>query len=171
MEHFKKLMAKKRQEGKGALSNSEASARHSVLDDMVGALDQDGMKKVKGIKKVTVASDKPEGLEKGLDLAKKLVSDFDKKKSDSLQKHEGEMADDSEEEEYDDQDSEGPNHMPTEKEASSFGSQDPALGSPETDEESSEEEASEEDELSRLRTEHEQMKKEIERLKAPKPFY
>lgn len=160
MEHFKKLMEKKRQAGKGSLEPVEASARHSVLNDMIGALDQDGLKKVKNLKKVTVASNDKKGLEKGLEKAKELVA------------HEGEMTPDSQEEEYDDQDAEGPNHIPTEKEASSFGAQDPKLGSPEVDgEESMDEEASEESEFEKLKAEHEKLKAEIERLKAPKSFY
>jgi len=163
MEKLKKLIDKKRQEGKGSLGEVESAARGSVLQDMIGALDSEGAKKVKGIKKVTVTSGSTGGIEKGLDVAKK-----------ALQKHEGEMKPDTQEPEYNDQDAEGPNHMPTEKEASSFGSQDPELGSPKTDEneiESEEGEGSEEDELSSLKAEHEKLKEEIARLKAPKSYY
>ena len=165
MEHFKKLMEKKRQEGKGSLEPIEASARGSVLHDMIGALDEDGMKKVKGLKKVTVASNDEQGLKSGLDKAKEM-----------LQKHEGEMKDDSSEDEYDDQDEEGPNHMPTEKEATSFGAEKGE--SPETDEEeaaeSPEEEKHEEgspEHLAALKKELEDAKAHIAHLQKPKSFY
>lgn len=160
MDKLQSLIDKKKKEGK-TLSPMDAAARHSVLGGLMGELDGEDAKKVKGLKKVTVASDDKNGLEKGLDTAKKLVA------------HEGEMKDDSDEDEYDDQDAEGPNHMPTEQEASSFGAQDPKLGSPETDENSDLEnhEINDEDKFTQLHAENDALKKEIERLKAPKPFY
>ena len=74
MNPLHKLMAKKKMEGK-KLSPMEKKGKEetlqSLIDEMMG-LDSD---KVKGLKKVTVASDSPEGLEKGLDKAKELVGD------------------------------------------------------------------------------------------------
>lgn len=173
MEKFKQLMDKKRKEGSG-MDHVEAAARGSVLNDMIGALDQDGMSKVKNMKKVTVASNDKKGLEQGLDKAKEILAQGEKSNP-SGNVHEGEMKDDSDEQEYDDQDAEGPNHMPTEKEASSFGAQDPELGSPETDEESEDEspeqQAAEDHDSMSLHAEIANLKKEIDRLKAPKSFY
>lgn len=72
MHPLHKLMAKKSQEGK-KLSPMEKKGKEetlqSLIDDMMG-MDGD---KVKGLKKVTVASDSPKGLEKGLDKAKELI--------------------------------------------------------------------------------------------------
>jgi hypothetical protein len=169
MEHFKKLMDKKRSEGKGKMGDVESAARGSVLQDMIGALDQDGMKKVKGIKKVTVASNSEGGVKEGLDAAKSILAQGEKRKA-SGSVEEGEMTPDSQEEEYDDQDAEGPNHMPTEKEASSFGSQDPKLGSPETDEGTELAEHDESEDMD-LHEEIKNLKAEIASLRAPKSFY
>ena len=73
MKHkLENLMRKKAEKG-DVLSKSHAKARSGILDELVG--DMMGMEgdKVKGLKKVTVASNSPKGLEKGLDKAKKLV--------------------------------------------------------------------------------------------------
>lgn len=74
MHPLHKLMAKKKQEGK-KLSPMEKKGKEeslsSLIDDMMG-MDGD---KVKGLKKVTVASDSPKGLSKGLQEAKELIGD------------------------------------------------------------------------------------------------
>ena len=72
MKHLEKLMMKKHGEGK-VLSKSAAKAKSSVLEDLMSDMfDHDG-DKVKGHKKVTVASNSPKGLEKGLEKAKEMV--------------------------------------------------------------------------------------------------
>lgn len=72
MHPLHKLMAKKKQEGK-KLSPMEKKGKEeslsSLIDDMM-SMDGD---KVKGLKKVTVASDSPKGLSKGLEKAKELI--------------------------------------------------------------------------------------------------
>jgi hypothetical protein len=72
MHPLHKLMAKKKSEGK-KLSPMEKKGKEdtlqSLIEDMMG-MDGD---KVKGLKKVTVASNSPKGLEKGLDKAKEIV--------------------------------------------------------------------------------------------------
>jgi len=72
MHPLHKLMAKKKSEGK-KLSPIEKKGKEeslsSLIDDMMG-MDGD---KVKGLKKVTVASDSPKGLSKGLEKAKELI--------------------------------------------------------------------------------------------------
>lgn len=173
MEHFRKLMEKKRQAGSGSLDKAEAQARGSVLHDMVGALDDDGLKKVKGLKKVTVAAKDQTGLEEGLSTAKRIVEQGDKSNP-SSNKDAGEMKDDSDEEDFDDQDEEGPNHMPTEKEASSFGAEH-AEG-PETDEEDEQAPEHEPKEgspehIAKLKAELENAKAHIAHLQKPKSFY
>jgi hypothetical protein len=72
MHPLHKLMAKKKAEGK-KLSPMEKKGKEdtlsSLIDDMMG-MDGD---KVKGLKKVTVASNSPKGLSKGLEKAKELI--------------------------------------------------------------------------------------------------
>jgi len=67
-------MAKKKSEGKklsGAEKKGKEDTLQSLIDDM---MDMDSGK-VKGLKKVTVASNSPKGLEKGLDKAKEIVGE------------------------------------------------------------------------------------------------
>jgi hypothetical protein len=74
MNSLQKLMAKKKSEGKklsGAEKKGKEDTLQSLIDDMMG---MDG-EKVKGMKKVTVASNSPKGLSKGLDKAKELIGD------------------------------------------------------------------------------------------------
>ena len=74
MNSLQKLMAKKKSEGKklsGAEKKGKEDTLQSLIDDMMG---MDG-EKVKGLKKVTVASNSPKGLSKGLDKAKELIGD------------------------------------------------------------------------------------------------
>lgn len=73
MQHkLEKLMRKKAEKG-DVLSKSHAKAKSGILSELMD--DMMGMEgdKVKGLKKVTVASNSPKGLEKGLDKAKELV--------------------------------------------------------------------------------------------------
>jgi hypothetical protein len=74
MHPLHKLMAKKSQEGKklsGAEKKGKEDTLSSLIDDM---MDMDSGK-VKGLKKVTVASNSPKGLSKGLEKAKELIGD------------------------------------------------------------------------------------------------
>jgi hypothetical protein len=74
MHPLHKLMAKKKSEGKklsGAEKKGKEDTLQSLIDDM---MDMDSGK-VKGLKKVTVASNSPKGLEKGLDKAKEIVGE------------------------------------------------------------------------------------------------
>jgi hypothetical protein len=74
MNSLQKLMAKKKSEGKkisGAEKKGKEDTLQSLIDDMMG---MDG-EKVKGLKKVTVASNSPKGLSKGLEKAKELIGD------------------------------------------------------------------------------------------------
>lgn len=74
MKGLEKLLMKKHGEGK-VLGKAAAKAKSSVLEDLMSDMfEQDG-DKVKGLKKVTVASNSPKGLEKGLDKAKEMLGD------------------------------------------------------------------------------------------------
>lgn len=108
MEHMalKKIIDKKKKEGK-TLSPVHKEARSSVLEDLMDHLSDMGMDKVKGLKKVTVASDSKEGLTKGLDKATEMVEKSpmeameDEEVSDhganETEEHEDESEDESEE--------------------------------------------------------------------------
>jgi hypothetical protein len=74
MKHLEKLMMKKHGEGK-TLSKSAAKAKSSVLEDLMSDMFDHEGDKVKGLKKVTVASNSPKGLEKGLDKAKEMLGE------------------------------------------------------------------------------------------------
>lgn len=69
---LKKIIEKKKKDGK-TLSPVHKEARSTVLEDLMDHLSDMGMDKVKGLKKVTVASDSKEGLAKGLDKATEMV--------------------------------------------------------------------------------------------------
>jgi hypothetical protein len=69
---FEKLMAKKKAEGKD-MSPVEKTANKNVLGDLMSFLNNHEGEKLKGLKKVTVASDDPEGLKMGLDKAKDII--------------------------------------------------------------------------------------------------
>lgn len=72
-ELFSKLVAKKKAEGKG-ISPVEKEASNSVLADLMDFLHGHDGEKLKGLKKVTVASNDPHGLEEGLAKAKEMVA-------------------------------------------------------------------------------------------------
>lgn len=54
-----------------------AKAKSKVLEELGDDMMDMGSDKIKGLKKVTVASDSPKGIEKGLDMAKKIVGKKD----------------------------------------------------------------------------------------------
>lgn len=70
-----KLMALKKK-GDKTLSDSDVSAKKAALGDLIGMAKDAMGEKVKGLKKVTVASDSTEGLNKGLELAKKKLGEM-----------------------------------------------------------------------------------------------
>ena len=107
MEKFKKMLEKKRQEGHGKMDPIEVGARHSVLSGLMKAMDKEGLDKVKGLKKVTVAASDAPHLMEGMDKAKEIIKEGEKEvhggdeHDDELLKHELE-----ESPEYDDEESE-----------------------------------------------------------------
>ncbi len=65
---FQKMLAKK----KADMPEGRMNARASVLDDLMGNMDDRDSKKL-GMKKVSVTADSKEGLKEGLDKAKDVV--------------------------------------------------------------------------------------------------
>lgn len=74
MHPLHKLMEKKKKEGKG-LSAMEKKGKEETLQSLIDDMMDMDSGKVKGLKKVTVASNSPKGLEKGLDKAKELIGE------------------------------------------------------------------------------------------------
>jgi len=72
MDKLMKLIAEKKQKH-GDMSPIHAKAKHHVLKDLMDEMHGMDGEKVKGLKKVTVASNSPEGLEHGLEQAKDIV--------------------------------------------------------------------------------------------------
>ena len=60
-------------EGKPKLSPLKLKAKQSVLEDLSSQASSKLADKLKGLKKVSVASNSPEGLEEGLEKAQELV--------------------------------------------------------------------------------------------------
>lgn len=126
MHPLHKLMAKKSQEGKklsGAEKKGKEETLQSLIDDMMG---MDG-EKVKGLKKVTVASNSPKGLEKGLDKAKELIGhaptggledeempEGEEMMEEEMPEHEAEESPEMEEAEHEEEGSESPEELEAE---------------------------------------------------------
>jgi hypothetical protein len=96
-----RLMEEKAQKGK-KMSDSEKLAKISAVKDLESIASKMMGDKVSGLKKVSVAAPSPEGLEKGLEVAKNIVKKAeDTEESDSIETQE-----DSEEVEATEEDSE-----------------------------------------------------------------
>jgi hypothetical protein len=175
MEKFKALLAKKRDEGKG-LDGIQAHATGSVLHDMMKALDSDGLQKVKGLKKVTVASNDPDALEEGLDKAKSIVHEGEDEieggdeHDDHLLKHELE-----ESPEYDDEESEEAEDDSPVKHIDEAEAHDPmSMHAEDSEDREALPEGIEEgspEHIQHLKKQLEDHKKEIASLRSPKSFY
>lgn len=109
MKAFKEFLAMKAKESNGKPLDSKSSkAKKEMLDHLSGLM-KDHMSS--GLKKVTVASDSPEGLEKGLEKAKEIVEkkevpDMEDEAEDMSEEDSGEkipFSDDSEEESQDEE--------------------------------------------------------------------
>ncbi len=72
MKHLKELIARKKAKG-DMVDADRAEAKGKVLGDLMSDMSDADAPKVKGIKKVTVASSDASGLEKGLEKAKEIV--------------------------------------------------------------------------------------------------
>ncbi len=75
MEELKKFIMKKKKE-KGEMSPIQSKAKSNVLEDLMDQMGGLDAEKIKGVKKVTVASNSPDGVKKGLDKAKEMVSEL-----------------------------------------------------------------------------------------------
>ena len=89
---FAKLLEKKKKEGK-TLNPLERDAKMSVMNDMKQMASDEMGDRLKGLKKVTVASDSAPGLSEDLDKAKELLGDHDQEDPD-MEKLEEETGED-----------------------------------------------------------------------------
>lgn len=166
MEKFKALMAKKKQEG-SKVDPTDAAAHSSVLGDLMSSLDSHGSEKVKGLKKVTVASNSDEGMKSGLDKAKEIVGEGDKNVT-------GPDADDEkledeahESPEYEDDNESNSGDEPVDHVSEAVASDKHSMHGFDGPDSTSHPDNS----GTNLAKENEELKKEIARLRAPKPYY
>lgn len=92
MEEFLKLLSKKAQEQGGPKMNRHMEAKAAMAKELSDVLSGDLADGIKGMKKITVASDSEEGLEEGLEKAKEVLEAQEDESEDSE-----EMEDESEE--------------------------------------------------------------------------
>lgn len=176
MEKFKALMAKKREE-KGTMEPVQAAARGSVLGDMMKSLDSEGAKKVKGIKKVTVASNDAKGLESGLDKAKEIVAQGESEieggdeHEDNLLKHELEESPEYGDEEAEEALEDSPLKHVHEAEANDELSMHGPNADPGAEEDMAEIVEGSPEHIASLKKELEAAKAHIAHLQKPKSFY
>ena len=111
MDKLKEIMMKKKGEGK-ELTPVHATAKMGVLQNLLADMDKLGAEKLGGLKKVTVASDSKQGLEKGLEKASEIVQ----KGPLSARNHDG-IADSGNAVDQSDEDEYTPEHNPEEDEA------------------------------------------------------
>lgn len=101
IEQFKKLMMKKAQEQASNPPDSKnMEAKASVMKELSDMLKGKAMGDIHGLKKVTVASDSPEGLKTGLELAKEKMDEMSPKEEmpeEELSEDEEEMSESPEE--------------------------------------------------------------------------
>lgn len=87
MHALDKLIAKKKKEGK-EMPEGHKKAKSSVLEELMDDMSGMGAEKVKGLKKVTVASNSPEGLEAGLSKAKQMIAKKEEPEMGESEEHE-----------------------------------------------------------------------------------
>jgi len=100
MDDFLKLLKKKSDEQGGPKMNRHMEAKAAMAKELSDLLGSDLAEGVKGIKKVTVASDSEEGLEKGLEKAQEVLDAKDEMgdESEEMEDESEEMEDESEDE-------------------------------------------------------------------------
>lgn len=97
MEEFLKLLSKKAQEQGGPKMNRHMEAKAAMAKELSDVLSGDLADGIKGMKKVTVASDSDEGLEEGLEKAKEVLESKEDMEDESEESENSEDSEDSEE--------------------------------------------------------------------------
>lgn len=104
MKEFMEMLAEKAKKQKGPMHGPKMDAKAAMAKELADSLGSDIMEGVKGMKKVTVASDSEEGLKEGLEKAEDVLES--KKEDESEEEMEDESEDSEEESEDQDMESE-----------------------------------------------------------------
>lgn len=174
MKKFEEVKQKARAKGKGIKDGIKSVAQTAALQDMMGALDGQSAKKLKGVKKVTVASNSKAGVQEGLDIAKKVLKEGEKEvtgpENETLEEQLAESP------EYDDRETnaalvDSPERHVMAEDRARRNMADEMKEAGEEALEGEEHEESEAASLSSLMDEIKNLKAEIASLRAPKSFY
>jgi hypothetical protein len=91
MEEFMKLLGKKMQEQKGPMHGPKMHAKAAMAKELSDSLGADITDGIKGLKKVTVASDSEEGLKKGLEKAEDVLGEKESEDEEMGEKDQAKM--------------------------------------------------------------------------------
>ncbi len=91
MDDFLKLLKKKSDEQGGPKMNRHMEAKAAMAKELSDLLGSDLAEGVKGLKKVTVASDSEEGLEEGLEKAREVLGSEDEESMEDSESESEEM--------------------------------------------------------------------------------
>lgn len=95
MEEFMKLLAKKAREQKGPMHGPKMDAKAAMAKELSDSLGSDIMDGIKGMKKVTVASNSEEGLKEGLEKAEDVLeSKSEDESEDEVEERDSDMSED-----------------------------------------------------------------------------
>lgn len=97
MKEFMEMLAEKAKKQKGPMHGPKMDAKAAMAKELSDSLGSDIMEGIKGMKKVTVASDSEEGLKEGLEKAEDVLE------SKMEDESEEEMEDESEDKEMEDE--------------------------------------------------------------------
>jgi len=97
MEDFMKLLAKKAKEQKGPMHGPKIDAKAAMAKELSDSLGSDILEGIKGMKKVTVASNSEEGLKEGLEKAEDVLESKMEKESEEESEDSEEESEESEE--------------------------------------------------------------------------
>lgn len=81
MDEFLSLL-KKKKESQGSVNEKKLSAKKNAMKELSDMLGEDITEGIKGVKKVTVASDSEEGLKKGLEKAEDVLESRESEEED-----------------------------------------------------------------------------------------
>jgi hypothetical protein len=90
MEKFKEMLLKKKAQQKGKVDPSKLEAKANIMRSLSDELGKDISEDLKGLKKVTVASDSEEGLKEGLEKAEDVLEGKEEESNESEMENEEE---------------------------------------------------------------------------------
>lgn len=96
MEKFKEMLLKKKAQQKGKVDPSKLEAKANIMRSLSDELGKDISEDLKGLKKVTVASDSEEGLKEGLEKAEDVLEGKEEEESNESEMENEEEGEESE---------------------------------------------------------------------------